>query len=556
MFQEYENRKSESDIFSPALDLLVAWGKANLLTPENAEAKADIEAHWQEFGAGEDMTLGLSEMNRFAETALDWLSGQPCVYPDTETAVDVSRALEILDQVVLAAEAADRFPGELPREVRERIHDLMKRATIDRAPSAPRLVPLNDWRRAMLAHVPKHLHFLFPWYADWSELPADIVEKIIECQSGAADDSTLEIFSLPEGELNAFLAELSEDSALANYIRGQIRTARRIQSAIGQSFGLRLFILADKEAGLERNALPDSVREKGLVTCARRALRNLQKKFVSEADRLEARFLAAFCGPMLSEKDRLDHFRAVEGEMDSLSPALLSRGNVLHRVAEWREGRLDGAAMAETLFVRWINELEEASAQVAGKEEETREAFLRELDEVLSWTPAAVFDSSESAQAGLWEKIKANFTPDFSAFFPKALATARLSESAEKTDIFFPMDSNHFSGLPIVYRGGKMAIPGRNESLDKVNDLLKKTRFFWNAAFRLKGETEMEWVMPAPAEEEGKAPFYRLKKAEYAEIVACISPSENLVQKVMVGESLTDKEKSQIIFLHYTAEEE
>lgn len=563
MFQEYRDKKLYDEIiYASGVDLLLRWGRAHLFDFENTAALDRIAEKVAQMTDddtfSDDIEQGLTALENSVAQVLSFFDTHPYFTMDSELAEDVPVAMEILDHTVFLAEASDTLPqGNLLSEsARERIKLVLEKATVTHAPSGMRLIPLNDWRCRMMSAIPEAHRYLFPWYSNWASEPPETIDLLIDnwrlIETGNAQDTPID-----PATLEMLLVELKNDEDLLAFILDQVKIGEIIPKAIASSIALRLYIASQKEAA--NYAVPPEVSRKGLVACADRLIKNRLKKAHSPADRLEGDFLAAFCGPMISDQKRMDLFSRVEEELRGFDRNQISPGSILAALADWADnGNLPGKKIAEIVFPKWLEDLSNIAAAVVSpiKDMDALPSFLKTIDALASWVPET---AEEGGGVGIVERLKSWISPEvrMSAMVLQDQTLAAPSGETEPSDITYFSDKGNIIDLPMNYkREEKLFLAGRQKGSNEFEDFrekfLEKTVFHWNAVVKKAGEKE-EWLN-AKAEKSKKPPLAKpMGPFEY--VVVCISPKSEIVEKATAGESLTDEEKKQIVFLRYLPED-
>lgn len=572
MLQEYKNKKLlEEFIYSSTVDLLLKWGRNHLLASENVEARERVEARWVSHFQGEDLEKnligGLTVLREYAGQALKFFDLQPYFNEDSDEAGEVSTAAEILDHVVFLADASDAFPqrAAFPEAFRAGVKQLLEKATLHNAPSALRLIGLNRWRGGMSSFIPEEHRYLFPWYAEWNQVPPETIALIIDhwqvVERGDLDDVPID----PE-TLEPFLVELAGDQDLLAYIRRQARMEALISEAIENSLALRLFMTSDKEG--DHYAVPSEVEAKGLGACALHLMRNRLKKRTTEADNLESMFIAAFCAPFLPDETQIALFSRVEDELGDLDRNAISHGGVLKKLMDWAYGkRITAKELAKTVYSRWLDDMVNIAPVAAQTSDEVAAAKIQETArEMLDWRPP--LETRRSTQAmdtlcGILDVIK-NLAVDrvnMSATPATSKMLSEIDEAEKPHPVVFQSQTGNIIDLPLPIDERNLRIPGKhpgNPALEELRDkLLKKASVYWNTVYKIAGEPEEKILYDAPRLKSEKLPkIGELEKAEYEYVVVFISPKADLIQKAMAGRELTEKEKQEIVFLRYLQAEE
>lgn len=108
-------------------------------------------------------------------------------------------------------------------------------------PVLARLIPFNEHRRAALGGVQEEFQGLLPWYAEWSDLPDDALERLIQAH-GSGD---------VEDELRPLAEAVRHDAAHLAWIEAQRTAQARILETLRGSMGLRLLAVTRERLRLE-----------------------------------------------------------------------------------------------------------------------------------------------------------------------------------------------------------------------------------------------------------------------------------------------------------------
>lgn len=352
---------SETATFAPALDLLLEWGRAALLIRPNGELLMELEGRWAYLRALEqEPGEGMDALEGAVETALAYLGGPETLDVETADASRVVAAVQILDNAVFLAEAAESFPGAelLSEAMLARIDELLHQVTGDRSPPAARLIPLNDWRREYLRLIPKELRYLFPWYTAWADLPADLLDHLAEhWEAVSAGDARL-VGVEPE-TLNPLLAEIRSDTALLRRLQDDAQLLHLLPRVAAESLPLRLLALRQAEIAARR-PVPD-MGAVGLYPAARRLL---EAPIRSRAEQTERILLAALCAPYLDAPRRLALLGEVERNLTGRAGLWTSGVEALEALDLWEGGGMADSALADRIWIIWNQRLRAAAAAI------------------------------------------------------------------------------------------------------------------------------------------------------------------------------------------------
>lgn len=553
MLKEYKTKKENWGFAYPdALELMMSWGKAHLFFPQDIGKQETLQAELSDgiLDIPTELDKGISLLEEDVQDALECLNGSPFFFP--EESDDALTSLEILDYTVFLQEAAEHYPRPdiFPEGFVAKAEALFRQSTLDRSPSPLSLIPLNHWRRAILEHIPQEHRYLFPWYADWSEAPEEIISDLID-NWDAIVSGEAEISGLEPAIADHLLNELSLASALIGYIREQVQTEKAIFKAIEQSLGLRLYHLCDQEA--VHYPIPEIVEAKGLVNCACKVIQDM--KINSNVDVLEGLLQGAFCGPMLDAKQRVDLFDEVEQELSRLDPRQLPANSALEGLVRWQEGEISDTAFAKQLFESWGFKLETVARTAFRTETKTVNDFRHSLQNLR-------YRQKEKEREKDWIsdniiRIFGYIKSPYHIRRPKERVLYR-SESSEDSgkEVIISADKNTFE-IPIKTRRGKCLLfaDTKEPNVSGVLRDLKEVRddIYWNGFYVIQGES----AKPIhDSTQKWDRRIYQMDKADYESIIVFIAPEKEIVEKVMDQRDLKDEEKEQLFAVIYTPQEE
>lgn len=362
MSTEHGYGNLDTAAFSPALDLLLEWGRVALLIRPNNDLLLELEGRWAYLRALEqEPTDGMDALEGSVETALAYLGGPDTLDVETVDADRVVAAVRILDNAVFLAEAAESFPGAdiFPASLLERIDDLLHRVVGDRSPPAARLIPLNDWRREYLRLIPDEIRDLFPWYTAWADLPADLLDLLAEHWEAVSAGRTGELAAVDAATLNALLAEIRSDPALLRRLQDDAQLLHLLPRVAAESLPLRLLALRRAEISGRRPA-PDL----GAVGLFAAACRAMEAPIRSRAERIERMLLAALCAPYPDDARRLALLGEVERDLNGRGALWVSGIEALEALDLWEGGGMTDAALADRIWTAWTRRLRAAAADM------------------------------------------------------------------------------------------------------------------------------------------------------------------------------------------------
>lgn len=370
--------------YSIIVDFLLNWAHIYFIGPPDDSELRRLQSEWDVLMSDKDVVVslraGVERLNKQVDQALKLLYGPKSLDLDLEEAWQIQDALSVLDDVVLLSEALNHFSGAtgFPENFRREVDALLVQVTVDRAPSGVRLIPLNDWRSQVLKQIPAKYRYLFPWYKVWADVAADTLDRLVEGWDGLAH-GRMDTVEIDECTLAALLAELNADKELLEWVRNEAGLSKLIPQAIEQSFALRIFILSTE--GAASVSIPEVVEERGLVASACKAIREWPG---SEFDKAEIRFLAAFCGPLLTDGQRIEMLSKVEQFLKDVQPdRLIEESALLSRLYNWSERIISDQDLANFMFAKWMPALEAAAKEIMDPVPDAEVDFWAEVNKEL-----------------------------------------------------------------------------------------------------------------------------------------------------------------------------
>ncbi len=340
-------------IYNQPLDLLLKWGRIHLFQ-QDAEELRKLEQEWEkQKDPGGSLDSGLEILKKDVKQTLDHLHEPGTVDLDPDEALYIKSGLKALDNVIFLAEALEFFPGadNIAENFHNTTEELVHQVTIDREPLGLRLIPFNNWRRGILKNIPFDVHYLFPWYLSWADLPEEFHDTLAENWHDLTKGQ-MEYPDLDKSVLSALLAELESDKPLFNRIRNEARLFQLMPKAVEESLALRLFAIRD-QGGL------DYLKNTGL---AHAAIRVIDIPVYTGAEKAEQLFFAGFCGPFLDTRQRLDLLSEVEKYLRQPDASLLASDSIIE-LSLWTEGRLTDKELVQNVFSLWESKLASVTDQ-------------------------------------------------------------------------------------------------------------------------------------------------------------------------------------------------
>lgn len=508
------NHSNGVSVFPPVFEWLIQQGKTDL----EWDAPHSTGFIPPTVGPGlENTEKGFNTLENTAKTALQTLSDWSGTDPRggrAEMPPAVLESFQSLDALSFFCEGAARHADSIDADIREKAGSLLD--TLIAASPAPfhRLIPFNDFRRERLREIREDAHFLFPWYTEWSDVPSDTLERVIDHWEEFQRNDWGEINLAPE-ILRHLSYELEQDAEFRDGLRHAAMLQRNILDAIDQDAALRLLALREWETALWANAAGPAAS--GIARFPKTA--GMVADASSDSGKWEGRFLRAFCGPGLSQGERLQEFQAIAAYVDTHRPWVRGAGGILADVDRFARRELPGKRLGEH----------------CGREPATSRLSL--------WKPVDAVLQRLVTASGLdlsWPKMQ-----------PLVFA-AGVSEAVQPKDATrYQNPAGNFLRLPPVFSGeGEWVIPGK-EAPDDLRFFLKTRKFYWNIRCWRRDGSENRPLETPQRHDNGRLPMGRVPDDDYAMILVLISDDEDRIIRAMETETLTEEEKRQLLLLLY-----
>jgi hypothetical protein len=372
---EYDNNETISPTI---LELCIQWGQAHLIGGDldETEILEQIELAFRSVVNETDPTLEnlLTEFESQVDEALEELSDNLTLALDPDAASEaeygllsqdvteieepsdpyfyacIRSYLQTLDNTIYLCDAVLHFaPFKNKPLLQERICDLAERTVVECPPSY-RLIPLNPMRRSTLQGLPERVHYLFPWYTEWCNVPNNALSLLADHLAGNPVPET----EMKEEDLQILWREIESDEPMREHIVSHASTIRNLPEAMHQAFTIR-WLLAAKDAELE-NEIPEAVIKADMVGAA---IRVAVESILNGASPFEWRFRAGFCGVGLTDKQRFNILKPIELTIKEAGG--VNWQNSGHLVQQWVQNKLSDQNFGEAIFKDWIHDLNKAA---------------------------------------------------------------------------------------------------------------------------------------------------------------------------------------------------
>lgn len=369
-------------LYSPVVDALLEWGKTRLLFPGHDEYLMQIRESLFSVAvvdAEKELTSGLSGIidsvshskNALADPALITATPDDAIWTEAE------RAFFLFDQLVFLREAVVHLLPDYNKGLVKKFLPDLDRILSGISSwlygsekfSPLRLTVLNELRKAHLENIPEERRYIFPWYdlfvehdapIDWMIDNFDILQESVHGKS---------IPNETKENINLYVAELNYDRELAHVIEAEFRLSRSIEKIVADNLSVRLFALCKIAA--TKYLVPEIVEKAGLIGTAYLLISKMPLNTVGNCATLLLQ--AAFCGPALSDAQRLDAFSWVDRKFKDISSDDFGTNPILDSLKGWSNGKVEDELFAKTLFNSWMDRLlREAKSEKITQVEENK----------------------------------------------------------------------------------------------------------------------------------------------------------------------------------------
>ncbi len=569
------NTSYEQDIiYSPAIDLLVIWGGHVLERPDVTEEKdilSDLRAAWNESELLDDLRANYPRVLNAAEKARHYFDATPLL-PDDYTDsrwIEAVDFLGVFDHLLWLKVAAEGLPAALATEIGPKL-DQACEDIWDWIADAPeftslRLTPLNGKRQSRISVIPETVRYLYPWYTELAELADDTLAQISAhwAKISAAGYSALDF--IPQDQRALVWDGLKRDSGLQAALNTRMAVDRAIIKAIDGSLALRLFYAAQNYA-LDTD-VPDEIASAGLapVACAILTGRELApaspdavgSHLVNQLQRASdpsVILLTAFCGPYLSDAQRLNAFKWVANRIAENAFALGGTYGFLTKLELWRNHEVTDQELAESLLAAWYeraNAVLAPAPKAAPLADQMKELLAMLLNfgmqiSYLGRNALAMLVNSGMPPSYLRRSALCCETADFALTEGEAVNTQPPQLLFEDSNMVEVRTDIHGQTLNLF---GAAAENPRLEALQK--DLQAALRYYL-LGWGLRAPDTVEPFFTGPKRSQGDT--VAIPK-EYEAIVFALSDNSKILKKVAENANLSEEEAQQVKWIVYLPEE-
>lgn len=379
-----------------ALIVLIEWGRVHMLTPAFDQYLTELSDDFRsllrkEIDIRSFLDNALEETKASVDSAIAVLSDTDLIMATEEDDIwyDARRAFGALDGANYLAESIQRFlaseysHNKLQEEIIPKLDDIRADifAWIYEGEFSPlRLTVLNQFRREWLKLIPEEKRYEFPWYEILSDLDENILMNVIEgfdkIVAGTQDATSVSL----SAHLGIVLYELKRDNPLLTTIKERALFLKGLRQTASKRSALTLWRLAEDSAS--EYPLSEEIEKAGVV---RVSVKVLEKAEVSnECEKLYWTFLAAFCGPRLSDAQRIELLKRVEKRIFSVDLAAeeiqTNIRQILRSLQRWYNGENGNSDLVGQCFNQWISSLNRVPAVMEAEEDEKVEMLWERIN--------------------------------------------------------------------------------------------------------------------------------------------------------------------------------
>lgn len=384
-----------------AINILEEWGMMKIFEPYNTEGLDLLKNEYEEI-----LKQGIAQeeiLEAIEKDAGDIISSSKKSFsdidiiinePGAESWIAAEESMKALDRIVFLSEAIRPFSpneqssGNKVLSKLEQLLEEMQEFILDSGWSPLRLTVMNEFRRAFLEKIPDDKRDMFPWYSCFSDCASNTIQILIDNYNSIIYN--FEIPALPEnitGNNPEILYELYKDDGLLAVVEDEYHLRQKTKEALSARSALRLWWLSD-EYGYEY-LIDDKVSKKGLVRISSKLIGSATESMRNEAERIFWLFMSAFCGPNLSNEQRLNVLKTVEEKMWEMDRKDISvsteKQAMLTTLFDWfYNKKIDEKEFVKAAFSVWnyfLVETEKSTAE-AGVYDEDVSIFSNAIDKL------------------------------------------------------------------------------------------------------------------------------------------------------------------------------
>ena len=452
--------------YTSIVDAILEWGKTNLLFPDKDEYLSDTRGSIFSVpveDTARELTAFFSDFFDSVIKDKHVLSNPDLITatPDDDIWTEAGDAFFGFDQLVFLREAlkhlipvydkslADRY---LP-EIEQTLNDIYSWLYESEVFSPLRLTVLNDFRNARLDEIPSEKEYIFPWYGLFVEdgTPFDwMIDNFDLLQEPVLDRN---IPSEIKENIDLYIAELSYDKELGKVLQAEFHFSKSIEEAVTNSLSMKLFALFQITAG--KHLIPSSVKKAGLIPTAIQFIRKMSRK--TAGDRIALVLQVAFCGPALSETQRLDGFEFIERSLENISLDDYRGTLILDNLKRWSNDEINDISFENILFESWFRGL--------GNEAESLEFLEVEKDEIWGSIEYVLSPERNTAQQTVKQTKKLEHSKPSEHWYINSLISKTKEVLTTTLELFL------LQPIPVTTRG--LSEDERNAKIVQEGDVLQ-----------------------------------------------------------------------------------
>lgn len=540
-------------LYNPGTDLLLNWGDHLLERPKlkmEHEDLIEMLSTWKKSALLKDAEQGLPLLLRDAEEGRLFLINNPII-PATEADESWHKTIQVLDSfdhVLFFWTAAADILWEEFQEFVKKLEGVYLQLSdwIDQGAdfSTLRLVPLNDWRRRRLNEIPEEQHYLYPWYSSLNEIQTDAIDLIAENWPSIQQEGYKALSFIAEDNRSLVWIHLKADRSLQSAFAKQKEIENILFEVIDQSLALRLLHLSSTHAQIR--VVPEKFASVGLARIANTVLAdstveddspvgfsNALERAIRKGTDMDKILLSAFCGPYLSNEERLSAFKWVEAQMNKKDFPLGGPNGLFTKLELWWKHEIVDEKIIEVLFLCWDSYRKRALDLLESDEfEERKTEIIQKLIGI-----------------GIMLEIGSMICRR-----PRIYSKPYLSSSEGEENIALSFDDGNIIFLPIIFdKENKLPYLDpveTNKKMKAVGKLLRDAVSFTGGWYKRTGE-DVQKIEMKPCIEIETLRSYSLPKDKYEYVFIAIATNHKILQKALEGKKLEPNEKKQVILVVY-----
>jgi len=414
-------------------DLILEWGKTNILTPKFNSYLKELEDNFELLKNKQkpDLTRIISEITSElrveVKSAIDKLSDPEIIVASDEDDLlyDVEEYFHSFDKVNFLKESLYKLLSDndlnniketlkILNNIEDKIITWIHYSEI----SPLRLTVLNEIRNAYLKEIPEEKKYEFPWYDTFSEYSENTINTIIENfnifleMKGEKEIDEAMIPDEIHKHINEIYFELKRDKNLMSMIHREYVIHKSLLSVVNKRNALRLLHLAE-DIAMEYE-VTEKVEKVGLVSVAKGIIENYIKEFsseksINEAEKLYVWFIGAICSPQLEDDKRLDLLERVEARINEININDIAGKprEILYLLQTWYKGDMNVSdqMLVDSSFRYWVDIMNLKAQSMKEMEHDENPSALWDTLNELS-IPEDVGETTEEDGDTYLEKIK------------------------------------------------------------------------------------------------------------------------------------------------------